>query len=257
MNTMMRLLVVAVVPAALPAQSLWSRVPAAPASCYFDQAFSDAVAKAKEQLDTEMHRQDSVNDSLSQIFATEDRSVKMAAMQASMAKDPAGAQKMMQGISNMSSAAAQSEKMQILKRQEDLEAEFPGIESSFKADYDRTMAPVFADWQKRAGGEGSKMPTPAETAAMRKQFNDAYAPVCAQYFQAGKFPKWLASYKEFYEKEYIPGNEKAFTAARDMLVFYGVNGTNYKSTVTMKAVSNYLGFMYRVYSARTPEPAIK
>jgi hypothetical protein len=250
MNIRFCLLVLALFPASLPAQaSLWTRVPALPTSCYWDSdtTFLISVSKAKEALDAEIARQEALNTAVS---STVDPSAMTATVQAAMMKDPQGAMKVMQAIHEVGTEEYQAKYAKLLKRDAEIRAQFDPIKTQFQAAFEQAEAPLRVDMQRYGDGEGSVQPTPAERKALAQKWAALYAPVCAQYFNAGALPKWLASYKAFLLTESIPFDERAFGINKDMFTFYGIDTKTYKSTVTTKAVSNYLGEVYNAYALR-------
>lgn len=251
MKIHLRLLFLVIFPASLAAQaSLWTRVPALPTGCYSDSdtLFLISVTKAKEVLDAEITRQEELNTTLSNSM---DPAAMSATMQAAMMKDPQGATKVMQSVQEVGSEEYQTKAANQGKRHGEILAQFEPLKAELQAAWARADAPLKADLEKygaelEAGGQ----PSPAETKALLQKWETLHAPVCAQYFKAGAFPKWLASYKNFLVNERVPLEERSFAINKDLFTFYGLDTRNYKSTATMKAVSLYLNEAYKVYAVR-------
>ena len=251
MKIRLRLLVLAIFPASLPAQaSLWTRVPTLPTGCYSDTdtMFLGSVTKSKEVLDAEITRQEEINNTVS---AGMNPATMQATMQAAMMKDPQGATKVLQAVQEVGTEEYQTKHMNLLKRYAEIVAQFDPLKAEFQAALAKADAALGADMKKYyAGGESGEQPSPAERKALMQKWETVHAPVCAQYFKAGAFPKWLASYKNFLANESVPFDERSFAISKDMLTFYGLDTRNYKSTVTMTAVSHYLDEAYKVYALR-------
>jgi hypothetical protein len=251
MKIHLRLLVLAIFPASLAAQaSLWTRVPALPTGCYSDTdtMFLISVTKSKEVLDAEMTRQEELNTTLS---GSMNPATMSATMQAAMMKDPQGATKVMQAVQETGTEEYQTKKLSLVKRHGEIVAQFEPLKAELQAALAKADAALAADMKKYYGsGESGVQPSPAETKALMQKWETVHAPVCAQYFKAGAFPKWLASYKALLVNESVPFDERGFAIQKDMLTFYGLDTRNYKSTVTMKEVSHYLGEAYKVYALR-------
>jgi len=251
MRIRLRFVVLAIFPASLAAQaSLWTRVPTLPTGCYSDTdtMFLGSVAKSKEVLDAEITRQEELNTTLS---GSMDPATMSATMQAAMMKDPQGATKVLQWVQELGTEAYQTKHMNLLKRQAEIVAQFEPLKAELQAALAKADAALAADMEKYYGGaESGKQPSPAETKALMQKWETVHAPVCAQYFKAGAFPKWLASYKNFLANESVPFDERSFAINKDMLTFYGLDTRNYQSTVTMTAVSHYLDEAYKVYASR-------
>ena len=247
------LLILAILPASLPAQaSPWTGVPALPTSCYWDSdtTFLISVTRSKEALDAEITRQEALNSTAEGNMHPAEMS---ATMQAAMMKDPQGAMKVLQSVQEAGTEEYQTKQAHLLTRDAELRAQFEPLKAQFQAAYAKVNAALSVDMQKYGDGEGATLPTPTEKKALSQKWETLYAPVCAQYFKAGAFPKWLASYRDFLVNESNPFDERSFAIKKDMFTFYGVDTRSYNSTVTTKAVSNYLGEVYKAFALR---PAI-
>src|SRR6267143_4871234 len=211
MKIHLRLLVLAIFPASLAAQaSLWTRVPALPTGCYSDTdtTFLISVTKSKEVLDAEIMRQEELNNTLS---AGMNPATMQATMQAAMMKDPQGATKVLQAVQEFGTEEYQTKHMNLLKRQAEIVAQFDPLKAELQAALAKADAALAADIKKYyGGGESGEQPSPAETKALMQKWETVHAPVCAQYFKAGAFPKWLASYKAFLVNECGPFDERSF-----------------------------------------------
>lgn len=245
-------------PATLNAQSPWSRVPALPTGCYStpDSSWFTAVTKLREAVQADIARQDSINSDAERSLTDMDPGAKAAAVQAAMMKDPQGAMKVMQAIQATGTEEGQGERMAMLEREAQISGQFKTLETDYQAALKKAIAPSLADMAKL--GEAR---TDAELAAMKahqKQYDAAYAKVCAQWFQAaGAFSRWLASYKDFFVMESIPLDERSFVVKKDMFTFYGVDTKNYRPTAALDAVSKYLNEAYRAYNLRQGLPAFR
>lgn len=242
-------------PAALNAQSPWARVPALPTGCYStpDSNWFTAVTKAREALQAEIARQDATNSDAEKKLTDMDPGAQAAAMQAAMMKDPQGAMKVLQAIQTTGTEAGQTERVALLEREREITGRFATLETEYRAALKQATAPSLAAMTKLTG-DGSAADI-AATQALQKQYDAAYAKVCAQWFQAaGAFSKWLASYKDFFVTEYIPFEERSFIVKKDMFTFYGVDTQNYRPTTPLSAVSKYLNEAYRVYNLRQVSP---
>jgi predicted nucleic acid-binding protein len=250
MKIRLRFLVLAIFPASLAAQaSLWTRVVALPTGCYSDSdtMFLISVTTSKEALDAEITRQEELNTTLS---AGMNPATMSATMQAAMMKDPQGATKVLQAVQEVGTEEYQTKHMNLLTRHAEMLAQFEALKAELKAALAKADAALAADMAKYYGGGESVQQSPAETKALLQKWETLHAPVCAQYFKAGAFPKWLASYKAFLVNERVPFDERGFAINKDMLTFYGIDTRNYRSTVAMTAVSHYLDEAYKAYALR-------
>jgi len=255
MNTLSRLIVVAVLPAPLLAQSQgpWAKVPALPTGCYNapDSAWYNTVARDKAALEQEIEKQEAANTAVSDAFKDQDPAAKQAAIQAAMMKDPQGAMKAMQAIQQEGTDEKQAARMAVAEREATWNPEFDTLSMKYRAALGAAVDPIAKKMNAVHSGEGMTAADEAAVKAFQKEADAAYAKVCAQWFQAnGTFTKWLATYKDFLVKERLPYWESEFSAQKGMFGFFGMNVANYKSYDAQKAATDYLEMARRVFVQR-------
>lgn len=256
MNTLSRLLALAVLPAPLLAQSQgpWAKVPALPTGCYNapDSAWYNTVARNKAALEQEIEKQEAANTAVSDAFKDQDPAAKQAAMQAAMMKDPQGAMKAMQAIQQEGTDEKQAARLAVEEREATWTPALDTLAMKYRAALGVAVDPIAKKMNAVHSGEGMTAADEAAVKAFQKEADAAYVKVCAQWFQTnGTFTKWLATYKDFLVKDRLPYWESEFATQRGMFGFFGMNVSNYKSSRPQQAVVDYLGMAKRVFEPRS------
>jgi hypothetical protein len=239
----------------------WSRVPAAPASCFSDDDYTETLDKARLAVVADIEKQEEVNRKAREQFEKMDGMEKSRRMQAFMMKNPQEAMKVMQA----NQAAGTDIRSSVLDAAEEakrLDPEFDRLTKDFADAVETAIRPIqakikhFIDTRTNPAEGGYTRTTPADRAALNAlidEQNASYEKVCARYLGAnGSLVAWLKEYKE---KVTIP--TRAATETNDAAIvmqmkMMDAEGSGYRSTGTLEAVRDHLRSMERVYRLRKP-----
>lgn len=172
-------------------------------------------------------------------------------MQEMMMKDPQNAMKYMQTMGATDATATQAEQAQYLQRTQQMEAEEKELLKRYQAALATAYAPArakFAALRKRLGitegwgvGETGPASNFAEYDALKREADQGYAAMCAQWFGAsGSMQAFLKRYKDYLVKERIPADEKPDAQALANYAMFDIPAESYRSTAKHRAVEDYL-----------------
>jgi hypothetical protein len=250
-------------------QSPWGRVPALPTACYSNQDdFAAKIAAAQEAVTRDIDQQERVNSDLKQSAKDADvgdDATRAARMQELLAKDPQAAIKMMQQ-SQSAAATAQTAAPEDTANQQKLDRELKDLLTQYHAALDKAGAPVekrildrFApggrNWQGFLS-PGASEADRADWASLIEQWNTEREKACTASWQAsGPFHAWFKRYRDYLVQDHIPWVEQNEQGASGFLALMADSSSgSYKSTATLKAVSDYMKRAAEVFNNRPSKP---
>ena len=263
------LLAVASALGAEPSAGVWARTVALPTACYASQdQFAATNSAALTVVASDASKQQEVNDQISKSWGQqegEDPMAMAARMQEAMMKDPEAAMKMMQQTAAADPEAAQAATMHYLEREGQMEEEAKGQIKRYQAAVQASLGPPrahFAALRKRLGitegwgvGETASDQAYAEYDAIKREADQAYAGMCAQWWGAtGSMQAFMKRYKDYLVGERIPHEEKNDSQILATYTLQGVDASTYKSTAKLDAVHDYMKLAERLYGEREQEP---
>lgn len=179
----------------LLAQNPWNRVPPLPSSCYQkDDSFGEDAARVELEFSAAVERQKVVNEEVAQRWTNLDPAQQQVRLTAFMQRNPAGAADAVQQL--QSGFGVQVTSYPSGKQPDDFRTELQQLEADYLADGNRLLPNVDPE---TAG------------AAAYARYNAAYVALCHSWIALGartgsdpRFSGFLARYREFLTREYIP-----------------------------------------------------
>jgi hypothetical protein len=240
----------------LPAQSVWTKVPAFPKACYAGEDAGD-VEKALTELETLLNNQKQVNRGLQEQVMNADPATLQQRLMAAVQRNPARAQEIIQATQAFAPGTAQNAAVMAGEAED---REFKDRKAKLIADYRAEWNAALGSIYRRAAGlDGDTRgggSTAAERAAAWAEYNRKYeTEVCPKWF-AKQVPDLLASYRAFLVEQRI--SKRAETEAVHLPTFemLGVSTKAFRPVAEMEAVVDYLRFATELFGMRerTPGP---
>lgn len=267
-------LVVTLCPATLHAQPAsanpWTRVPAAPTSCYSGQdQYYEKASELYYAIEQDIYRQEEINQQVKERSQSIDPFEKMALMQQMMMDDPQKYAEMLRG-NNESGQEIYDQTMANSAAKTAMKNELNTLHGRYKSATDKALAPAEAKFDAlvkkvEAGGgsfsdgEGFDVPewAMAEWRAILEEKNLAYTgTVCPQWFgPTGQYTAWLKRYKDHLVQKEIPLAEQGEALAASQYEMFGTPTASYKSTAKLVAVKDYVLHAHRdIFQKRWTAP---
>ena len=231
--------------ASLLAQGAWSKVPAAPTSCFSDDdTFGKTAEAARSELSKEISAQTAYRSELQQKLIAIDPMTQSSRMVAYLQKDPSKAQEYAKLMGGVGDPSAQE---QLNSRRQKLEEDWETHSTDFKSGAD-DLAPIAERFNTRFEGAQT---TPAAKTVM-DDYNGKYQKLCEAKIVRGPMSAWLKDFKTYAQDAAKVEADKESTIKLQAEVF-GVPNAGFKSIAETRQVEEYMRMMIRVYQLRTPK----
>jgi len=233
------------------APDVWAKAPPMPTTCYLEDNSIEKLTAAKEAVQADIDRQNTINDEVKGKLKDIDPMEQASRMQQYMMDHPEEATKLMQANANMGSTFSNAE-VQSDETRKTMETELDTQLTQYQATLDKALVPIeakFKDLDVRAqkdlvaSGETWVYAPWAvkEFNTLTAEANRIYETTCATWWgAAGPFHVWMKRYKEHVINQ-IPRREDADKLSAGMMVpVTGTADKTYKSTASLSAVVDYL-----------------
>jgi len=242
----------------------WKKVPAAPTTCFRDDAFDARLNATGQELLADYDRQVALNQRLTARFNSMEPMERMRRMQDFMLKNPQAAAKMIEASASLGSDASTS-MVDVASTTERLEKELASQKQAFDAALDQALKPLLAKQEALVKtkttlmGE-AKVPAFTTDAAYAEyvagigEQNAASEKVCGAYYgPKGTFHGWLDRYRAD-----VLDKKVAFAARNDAALLQQVAiietpDSRYVSTGPFDAAREYVGRLDQVSRFRRPK----
>jgi hypothetical protein len=246
------LLLLPALQAASPAPSdPWAKVPKLPTACYSgDDPSQKEIDTAIDALNQEITRQAEINQGIENRLSEIDPEKKASMMQEYMMQNPQEAMKVLQA----QQAEGQSmggDQARDQEAQAKLDEELKEIQSKYKTALDTATRPLFNRLHSLPDGEAATPESEAEARALIGKINTEYEKLCPTWWGASSpFPGWLKRYQDHLVKNHIPYLEALENNKAIQYKMFGVEAKDFRPTVSMETVVDYLKKTTAIYSKR-------
>lgn len=259
-----------------PAKSAnpWAGVPALPTACYSGQdTWSEQATAAFDAVQQGRYRQDEINRAINQNAQDTQEADPMAVaqrMQQKMMEDPANAQKYMEQMLQQGQQL-QAEIPERLAKEQQIENDSKALVKQYEAALEKAKGPGNArlaalvkkynvepgsgDLWLRYGDPGEPAWVRPEAHAILRQWNEAYAATCPQWWGAGgQFHAYMKRYKDFLLLERIPYEKQFDVYKLDHYKTIGVSTAGWRTTTDYQAAEDYIKMAQSLFGSRETTP---
>lgn len=233
----------------------WALLPALPTACYSQEdTYAEQADAVAATIDAERSRQDEINQVMSQQLKDMDPMELQQRMMDFMMQNPQEAQKYMEGVANVGTAANEDlpklheETYALQSDRNKLDADYDAAVRALDEAYGSGTAGLFEDPQK-FDADFAKYSTAVDA------YNGGYENLCASYWKNGLYHDWLARH-EAQERRLV-----ALEVDNDMTVqnyeVYGIDADLYRSTSNLNAAKRQVDAAMQIFNRRKLQPAVK
>jgi hypothetical protein len=235
----------------------WTRMPAAPTSCFGQDDFNDRLATYQEQMNAERQAQDTLNAQITEQYTNMDGLERARRLQAFMMRNPQAAMAMMQNVQS-AGTQAQADGSTYVAQSLALQQQLTTHIANFRAAVDAAVKPVQARQQAHLDASGYSEITPLSPAAAMQyaalvgQENAAYEAACAPFFRAGgTFPTWFANYRTNAILPQIAGEQAAQAGMAIQFAIMDSPAGGWRSTAAYNLINDFVLQLRNVYNLRS------
>jgi hypothetical protein len=242
----------------------WKKVPAAPTTCFRDDAFDARLNATSQELLADNNRQVALNERLTARFNSMEPMERMRRMQDFMMKNPQAAAKMIEASANLGSDASTST-ADITAATERLDKELASHKTAFDAALDQALKPLLAKQEALVKAKTTLMGEAkvpafttdaayAEYVAVIGEQNAASEKVCAAFYgPKGTFNSWLDRYRADVLDKKVAFAARSDAALLQQVAIIETPDSRYLSTGPFDAAREYVGRLDQVSRFRRPK----
>ena len=241
--------------APLVAQDPWAKAPALPTACYAkEDAFGEALEKAKTELEEASHQRNQTNPSLKKIFA--DPATLQQRLMAAMQRNPAQAAEIMKSMQQMGTAESQASVAALGQEQIRFDEKKTKLKADYQAERGALLGPIHVRIRQHTTELGGTAADGAIVKAGWIEYNKQYETVLCPRWFGQDIPALLAEYREYLVNDFIPKGLEGEAAVRRQLELFGVSAQEYRPVAGLNGVVAYLRFALDLFNERRSEASL-